>query len=92
MTGCPDVDANGNYSAQSHKMVNGFARYMKDHSFYYLYRSRAGHWQVTWFEPDIDEDKGDFRSDTPVRTPDRATLWVGGLTGEPYEAMRVALR
>ena len=48
--GCPDVDCNGTYTIQSHKVVNGMARYLKNHSFYYLYRTTTGHWMITWFE------------------------------------------
>ena len=48
--GCPDDDCNGTYSIQPHKVVNGMARYLKNHSFYYLYRTTTGHWMITWFE------------------------------------------
>jgi hypothetical protein len=49
--GCPDADCNGTYTAQPHKIVNGIPRYLKNHSFYYLYRTTTGHWMITWFEP-----------------------------------------
>jgi hypothetical protein len=50
VAGCPDEDCNGKYTIQPHKIVNGYARYLKNHSFYYLYKTREGHWMITWFE------------------------------------------
>jgi hypothetical protein len=48
--GCPDADCNGTFTIQPHKVVNGYARYLKNHSFYYLYKTTTGHWMITWFE------------------------------------------
>ena len=109
-------------------MVNGYARYLKNHSFYYLYRTTTGHWMITWFEvrklvlsmnsriesclllskqqgslrvlrcmlvvrqPDIDEDKGEYRSEGPIETPEQPTKWVGGTTGTEYPSMVVYVR
>ena len=87
--GCPDGDCNGTYSIQPHKVVNGFARYLKNHSFYYIYRMTTGHWMITWFEPDIDEDKGEYRSEIVINTPAIPSRWVGGTTGTEYPGMVV---
>ena len=39
--GCPDADCNGAYTVQPHRFVNGKARYLKNHSFYYLYAATS---------------------------------------------------
>jgi len=87
--GCPDDDCNGKYTIQPNKIVNGYARYLKNHSFYYLYKASTGFWMITWFEPDIDEDKGEYRSQETVGTPEEPTAWCSGITGEVYSQMVV---
>lgn len=87
--GCPDDDCNGKYTIQPHKIVNGYARYLKNHSFYYLYKATTGYWMITWFEPDIDEDKGEYKSQEIVGTPEEPTAWGSGTTPDIYPQMVV---
>ncbi len=90
--GCPDGDCNGTYSIQRHKIVNGMARYLKNHSFYYLYRTKPGHWMITWFEPDIDEDAGEYRSEAAIDTPEQPSRWMATATGAEQPSMVVYVR
>ena len=43
-------------------------------------------------QPDIDEDKGEYRSEEPIETPELPTRWVGGTTGVEYPSMVVYVR
>ena len=52
----------------------------------------TGQWMITWFEPDIDEDKGEYISEQVIETPERPSRWLGHASGTNCPGMVVYIR
>ena len=52
----------------------------------------TGQWMITWFEPDIEQDKGEYISEQVLETPEQPSYWIGHATRTRYPGMVVYIR